>query len=305
MYKNLFLKRGLSLDRLCSFLEVVEAGSIVRAVDGDPVRQSQYSRQIGELEAFFGVDLVQRRGRRLEPTPSGRALARAARAQLQGLSDFMNRCEHEPQTFRIGAGDSLLQWVIIPVLSRFQEFFPRTKIYLANLRSPDIAEQLNDLRLDFGLARKNIINQPLKQTLIGTVRYGMFIPKTLIKGKRRRALSDTYLLENLPWVTLGSDGEFMKKFSVACGEESIRLNFKLITESFPQAARAIREGAYAAILPMHSRRAFSESEFMIKETPLLDGCARKISLAWNPRTLKVRQGSEQALDFLKSHLQIG
>jgi len=56
----LFAENGLSLDRLRALLEVGASGSIVKATHGDPVRQSQYSRQIKELEDFFRVKLVER-----------------------------------------------------------------------------------------------------------------------------------------------------------------------------------------------------------------------------------------------------
>ena len=52
MFENLFAKHGVSLERLKTFLEVAQAGSIVEAAHGDLTRQSQYSRQIKELEEF-------------------------------------------------------------------------------------------------------------------------------------------------------------------------------------------------------------------------------------------------------------
>ena len=55
---KLFLKSGLSLERLRAFLLFREAGSITRAAGGDPVRVSLISRQLRELEEFFEVELV-------------------------------------------------------------------------------------------------------------------------------------------------------------------------------------------------------------------------------------------------------
>ena len=63
MFKKLLSQRGISLDRLRNFAAVAESGSIARVADGDPVRQSLISRQIGELEEFFGVELTRRRGK--------------------------------------------------------------------------------------------------------------------------------------------------------------------------------------------------------------------------------------------------
>jgi DNA-binding transcriptional LysR family regulator len=50
--------KGLSLDRLETLSQVLAGGGISRAAGGDANRQSQFSRQIAELEGWFGVALV-------------------------------------------------------------------------------------------------------------------------------------------------------------------------------------------------------------------------------------------------------
>ena len=55
MFRDLFQTTGLTLERLHSFLMVAEAGGVTKAAGGDPNRQSLFSRQIKELEEFFGV----------------------------------------------------------------------------------------------------------------------------------------------------------------------------------------------------------------------------------------------------------
>lgn len=297
MFENLFARRGLSLDRLRSFLEVVEAGSIVRAADGDAVRQSQFSRQIGELEIFFGTELFRRRGKALHLTEAGQFLSRVGREQFLGLLDFQSTCQGLPQTFSIGAGDSLLQWVILPHLAKFQARFPRTRLVLSNLRSSEIAKGLTDLRLDFGLARASVIRAPLRQVPVGDVRYALYIPQKMLSGKGR--WDERRLAAELPWVTLGSDGEFMAQMDEAARLHGLEINFRLITESFPQAARAVRTGDYAAILPLHARADFRDLDVKILEPDFLKRTGRKVVLAWNPRMIKIREGAEKAADLLK------
>jgi DNA-binding transcriptional LysR family regulator len=303
MFENLFAHRGLSLERLRAFLEVAEAGSIVRAVRNDPVRQSQYSRQIGELETFFGVELFQRRGKTLGMTAAGRQLAEAARAQLAGLDDFLSAAQGQPSRFSIGAGDSLLQWVILPKMAKFQALVPKTRIELQNLRSSEIATRLADLRLDFGLARAGVLGAPLKHVPVGEVRYALFIPQKMLAG--RRTWSEQALAGELPWVTLGSDGEFMRQVEEGAGRRGFKINFRLITESFPQAARAVQTGNYAAILPRHAEVDFAKAGVKIMDAGFLDKAGRKVHLAWNPKLLRLRQGSEQALAALRELLVIG
>ena len=87
-FERLFDVSGLSLDRLRTFLRVVEAGNLSNAASGDPTKQSQFSRQIKELEAFFCVALTRRVGRRIEITDEGKRLALVIRRQFSELDDF-------------------------------------------------------------------------------------------------------------------------------------------------------------------------------------------------------------------------
>ena len=62
-YSALFSKGGLSLDRLRNFVLISEAGGLSRAAGRDPTRMSLFSKQIKELESFFGTSLTIRQGR--------------------------------------------------------------------------------------------------------------------------------------------------------------------------------------------------------------------------------------------------
>src|SRR6516164_7410559 len=116
MYERLFAESGLSLDRLKALLEVGAAGSIVKAADADPVRQSQYSRQIKELEDFFRTRLIERQGKGTRLTTNGRELARISRFFMLGLSNFRRGCVSEAQTFRIGASATFIRQFLLPAL---------------------------------------------------------------------------------------------------------------------------------------------------------------------------------------------
>src|SRR6267143_5833901 len=117
MFEKLFAESGLSLDRLKALLEVGAAGSIVKATHGDPVRQSQYSRQIKELEDFFRTKLIERHGKGTRLTANGKELARISRFFMLGLSNFQRGCLLEEQTFHIGASATFTRQFLLPVLS--------------------------------------------------------------------------------------------------------------------------------------------------------------------------------------------
>ena len=153
MFEHLFAERGLSLDRLKTLIEVAKAGSIAAAARGDSARQSLYSRQIKELEEFFGVELAARRGKVLALTRSGWELVRLASESLCLLDDFKSRSRNLPYRFTIGAGDSLHAWVVAPVLADIQQRGLPWLFALENLRNSEIPHKLQNMDVDFGIVR--------------------------------------------------------------------------------------------------------------------------------------------------------
>src|SRR5258705_9881631 len=127
MFERLFAESGLSLDRVRALLAVGAAGSIVKAAGADPVRQSQYSRQIRELEDFFRTKLVERHGKGIQLTSSGRELSRISRFFLLGLSNFQRGCLAEEQTFRIGATGTFIEQFFLSVISSPQVVYGNTR----------------------------------------------------------------------------------------------------------------------------------------------------------------------------------
>lgn len=115
------------MERLASFCAVADAGSIARVADKDPTRQSLISRQIRELETFFGVELVRRKGRGLELTEAGRELAAVGRENFKGLADFAARCAGAPWTVRMVASNSVAYWLVLPRLKRLEKACPKIR----------------------------------------------------------------------------------------------------------------------------------------------------------------------------------
>ena len=112
-YSLLLSKGGLSLDRLHNFCRIAEAGSLSKAAGGDVAKLSLFSRQIRELEEFFGVELKRRHGKGILITDAGRRLAQLTRAHLLGLEDFQREASQMPKQLSIAAGNSVLEWALL------------------------------------------------------------------------------------------------------------------------------------------------------------------------------------------------
>lgn len=102
-----------------------------------------------------------------------------------------------------------------------------------------------------------------------------------------------------PLATLGSGSGFHALLKRNCAEFGIRLRVHCETQSFPFAARMLKSGAFMAILPCMAEKELGEG-FVKVTHPALDGLSRSISLAWNPRLLRVRPSAKRVIDVFPS-----
>src|SRR3989442_5648156 len=108
MFAELLSEGGLSFDRLQSFCLVAQAGGVTKAAKGEPAKQSLFSRQIKELEEFFGTELVRRKGHGIVLTQAGERLNRLAREGFAALVDFKSECRGLPVGVVVWAGGRII-----------------------------------------------------------------------------------------------------------------------------------------------------------------------------------------------------
>lgn len=291
MFYKLFQTTGLSLERLQTFLAVADAGGMTKAADGDTSKQSLFSRQVKELEDFFGTELIRRSGRGIELTAKGRELAAATREALGTLSEFQDSCEAGRQNYSIGAGQALLQWIALPALIRLHRRLPDVDFTVQNLRTQEVVDGINDLKTDFGLIRANAVGPRQDSVPLGIMTYALFVPRKLLSLAPRAGWR--MVLDKAPLATLDSDGQFRAALLKAAETAGISLQISLRCTSFPLAAAALETGEYAAILPSMAGRFYDEDAYQRISVPFLQGQAREISLVWNKRLPSVKKRSSE------------
>jgi DNA-binding transcriptional LysR family regulator len=289
MFESLFSERGLSLERLKVLIEVRDAGSIAQAAPGDPVRQSQYSRQLRELSEFFGCEVAERRGKILKLTAQGERLAELAREQLRALEDFRAECRGQGVIFTLGAGDSLIQWLVIPRLARLADELAGLHLATANLRTNEIVRHLADGRIDFGIIRQNAIAPGLKSVSLGTVTYVALVPEAMARARRRLTLAAA--LAELPLATQTTDGQFASGLREMAKALGIPFAPALSCQSFPQTVAALKSGRFWSIVPAIAASDLPAGSVRRLDDPLLRQLDREAMLAWNPRLVRIRPGA--------------
>lgn len=293
MFAELLSEGGLSLERLRSFCLVAQAGGVTKAAKGDGAKQSLFSRQIKELEEFFGAELMRRKGRGIELTAAGGRLNVVARECFTALLDFKSGCQGLPVEVVIGAGESVLDWVLLPRLGEVRARLPNMRLKFLNLATSEVVRRLAEGVIDFGVVRKDAVARPLRCAPLGVIGYSLFVPAGLgAAGAGARAL------EGLPLATLEGEGSFRRELAAMARKNRVALKIEAECASFPLVARAVATGCMAGILP--SVAAVDVARLGAREVKLgvLGGLRREMCLAWSPRGLRIRPALEKASEVL-------
>src|SRR6266404_4627661 len=115
MKNSLFSKGGLSLERLDALCQIASKGVIGHAAVDRGLKQSQFSRQLIDLEDFFQARLFDRKKRAM--TDAGERLVALTQPFLNGLANFLAELDGR-RVYSIGTGEAIIDWVLVP---RFAE----------------------------------------------------------------------------------------------------------------------------------------------------------------------------------------
>lgn len=290
MFTRLFAESGLSLDRLRALLEVGAAGSIVKAAQGDAVRQSQYSRQIKELEDFFRTRLIERQGRGTRLTASGRELARISRFFMLGLANFQRGCVAAEQHFRIGAGPTFIGHFLLPALGGEGRLGQSTRYTTEAVRGDEVERRLHDLTLDFAVVTRSPLSRPLQTRELGAWGLGVWMPARwrFSAAEAAEALAG----RNLPLALAEAELEGLGLEWLAEPQAS------LVCDSFLEALTVLTGGFAAAVLPDFLAPTKGSKAFVRVAAPRLEGRVSRYFLAWNPRLLRLNPHAVRRRDWL-------
>ncbi|MYM66591.1 LysR family transcriptional regulator [Pseudoduganella sp. FT55W] len=124
----------INLNRLTTFVAVVEAGSLTAAAERLGLAKSMVSKHMQLLEQEIGVGLLVRSTRKLSLTEAGRTFYEASRQLLQAAEQAIEQARSGrdmPQgTLRVAAPIDYGLIVVAPVLSQLRARYPALKIDL-------------------------------------------------------------------------------------------------------------------------------------------------------------------------------
>ena len=220
------ISRRLKLRDLHTFCTVVQKGSMVKAAADLALTQPAVSRAISDMEDLFGLPLLDRKARGVEPTLYGRALVkwgatlfddvREAVRQVQSLADPTSG------ELSISGPEPMVAGLLPAVVARLCARYP--KIAFRVMHSPSVEQQYNELRhrkVDLVIGR---LAHPVPEDL--QAEFFFDDPVVVAVGRanelgRRRKIRLSNLIDEA-WVLPGPDtpmGAFVLRMFRAAGFE--------------------------------------------------------------------------------------
>jgi molybdate transport repressor ModE-like protein len=145
----------LSPHALASLLAIAEHGSLSAAARARGLTQPSISRQIQDLEARLGTQIVERTTHGARLTPAGEILAEGAREIIGALATLPERVKSRQGEVagrvRLGTVDSIGIYVLPPILARFLQAHPRVEVEVVCQSSPELMAMLLADELDVAI----------------------------------------------------------------------------------------------------------------------------------------------------------
>jgi DNA-binding transcriptional LysR family regulator len=142
--------------QLAAFCAVVERKSFSQAAERLGVTQPAVSLQIRSLEQRLGRQLLDRSGRRVEPTEAGLRLYASAQRLLQAEEQLLVELESDDEgvvtgTLELGASTGPGGSVVPVVLCDFQERHRDVRVRLTVSDTQTVVERVGDRELELGI----------------------------------------------------------------------------------------------------------------------------------------------------------
>lgn len=145
----------MELRQLKYFIEVAKREHISLASEKLHIAQSAVSRQIGNLEAELGVQLLEREGRNVKLTQIGKLFAEQAVIALKAIDNAKQLVEEyadpERGTIRIGFPSSLAGNTLPQMIAAFKKYHPDVNFHLRQGSYPFLTKGVKKREVDLAL----------------------------------------------------------------------------------------------------------------------------------------------------------
>jgi DNA-binding transcriptional LysR family regulator len=243
------------------FYTVAKCGSLTRAAEELYISQPAVSQSIKQLETQLGVSLFNRTHRGMELSAQGgkvifhkveEALKMFEEAQVM-LSQVSGSANG---TIRIGASDTIFEYVLSEQIVAFHEKYPAVKIELISDYSPKTLEDLKSGAIDVAF-----VNLPMQVDEALTLRGNFYrLTDVFITGGKYPELTGGKIsldqLKRYPIITLDKDTVATKTLKAFLSSVGVDLSSSIEIGSWELMKKLVEKGMGIGVIP----REYAEAE---------------------------------------------
>jgi LysR family transcriptional activator of glutamate synthase operon len=277
------------------FITLAELQHVTAAAEQLRVAQPTLTRMLARLEQRLGVELFDRRGRRLSLNAYGRIFYQhARRAQLEldsarrAIDDLTNPAVSE---IRLGFLRSFGATVVPRLIAEFTKASPRVTFALEEDAAESIADVVESGSLDIGVVSPRPARPTLAWRSLFRQRLGVAIPHTHpLSGVGEVSMSQ---LANEPFVTMHPGYGMRRLLDELCAAAQFQPRIVLESSDLNTSAGLVAAGLGISLMPFDGSQ-YPHGVLIVR---LSDADAyRDIGMIWNPG----RPLSRAARDFIAS-----
>jgi DNA-binding transcriptional LysR family regulator len=297
----------LNLNQLRIFECVYRTRSMTAASQELHLTQSGVSQHIKALEDMLGVPLFDRVKQRLIPTGMGTTLYRSASQGLleieQALIEIKGGEKQLAGLVSIGMPTEFGNNVIIPLLARFGQKYPRIRLKVILDFAPVMNEALLTGEVDFAFVDDFAMDRAIEREKVYDETIELCILEDLLK-RNKTPRSSKKIFDTLEYIDYGEGEPVLRMwFHHHLGKRNQNLDVRATVKDVHSVARFIVNGMGAGPLPGHL---ISKLETEGYKLFCFKGCGKplvnEISVAHVP-TRSHSLASSSALDWLKVALK--
>lgn len=150
----------MNIDHLKTFCLIVEEGSITAAAKLSFLSQPAVTRQLHQLESYYGTLLFERAKGNLKITKTGEMLYPIAKSivkDFQLSKEIIQQAKNSyNQVLNVGASFTIGEFLLPKMLGDFKNLYPETNVTLTIKNTPGILEDLSEDVIDIALVEGHV-----------------------------------------------------------------------------------------------------------------------------------------------------
>ncbi len=241
----------IDLVSLSLFNLVARTGSISQGAELAMLAVGAASKRMTDLEAAFGVPLLERHSRGVKLTPAGEALHRHVQRILgdvdQMAADLSDHAKGLLGVVRLWANTSAITQFLPGDLAAFSRAQPGIRIELNEADSHEVVLAVLDGRADLGIFADRTPALGLHTRLYRRDRLVLVVPPGHALAKRRKlAFAEAV---DYDFVSLTQATSLAQRLALASGQISKPLRIRIHVRSFDAMCQMVAAGLGIAVLP--------------------------------------------------------